>query len=98
MSALICITHASQKRACYHTTDGCELACGFWKLNLEHLEEQSVSAPNQGVQTVFSNDHCLIFSPAKHKVLFLYILASIHSFIHSFIYYFETDLAVLELD
>jgi len=34
--------HAHQKRASDPITDGCEPPCGFWELNSEPLEEQSV--------------------------------------------------------
>ena len=41
----------------YHYTDGCEPPCGFWELNSEPLEEQSVlltTEPNSPAQYFFN--------------------------------------------
>ena len=42
MSALSECMPAGQKRISDHFVDGCEPPCGFWELNSEPLEEQSV--------------------------------------------------------
>ena len=42
MSAQSACMSACQERASHSITDGCELPCGFWELNSEPLEEQSV--------------------------------------------------------